>query len=169
MSGETKLTVVGNIGGDVDLRFTPSGAAVANFSVCSTPRQYDKATNEWRDGEPMWLRCSAWRQMAENVAESLLSGMRVVVTGNLKSRTYETREGEKRTVFELDVEEVAPSLKYATAKVTKTSRENSSMGQGGGAPRGTTGDPWQAGPASGPAAGGDPWAAGGAQNQDPPF
>jgi single-strand DNA-binding protein len=170
MSGETTITVVGNLTADPDLRFTPSGAAVANFTVAHTDRKFNRATNDWEDQEPLFLGCSAWRQMAENVAESLTKGMRVVVTGRLKSRSYETREGEKRTVFEIDVEEVGPSVKYATAKVIKTSRENSSMGQGqgGGAPRGG-GDPWSTGPASGPAAGGDPWAAPGAQNDSPPF
>ena len=120
MAGETPITLVGNLTADPELRFTPSGAAVASFTVASTPRQFDRQTNEWRDGEAMFLNCSVWRQAAENVAESLTKGMRVVVSGRLKARSYETREGEKRTVFEVEVEEVGPSLKYATAKVTRT-------------------------------------------------
>ena len=120
MAGETPITVVGNLTADPELRFTPSGAAVANFTVASTPRTFDKQTNEWKDGEALFLNCSVWRQAAENAAESLVRGMRVIVPGNLKARSYETREGEKRTVFEIDVEEVGPSLKYATAKVSKT-------------------------------------------------
>ncbi|PZS35328.1 MAG: single-stranded DNA-binding protein, partial [Pseudonocardiales bacterium] len=127
MAGETIITVVGNLTADPELRFTPSGAAVANFTVASTPRTLDKATNEWKDGDALFLRCSVWRQAAENVAESLQRGMRVVVQGRLKQRSYETKEGEKRTVYEMDVDEVGPSLKYATAKVNKTTR-----GGGGG-------------------------------------
>lgn len=125
MAGETMITVVGNLTGDPELRFTPSGAAVANFTVASTPRTYDKQAGEWRDGESMFLGCSVWRQAAENVAESLQKGMRVVVQGRLKSRSYETREGEKRTVFEIDVEEVGPSLLRATAQVTKVGGQQS--------------------------------------------
>jgi single-strand DNA-binding protein len=132
MAGETPITVVGNLTGDPELRFTPSGAAVANFTVASTPRTFDKQTNEWKDGEALFLNCSVWRQAAENVAESLVKGSRVVVTGRLKARSYETREGEKRTVFEIDVDEVGPSLKYATAKVNKTTRSGSGGGYGGG-------------------------------------
>ena len=116
MAGETVITVVGNLTDDPDLRFTPSGAAVANFTVASTPRFFDKQTNEWKDGDALFLRCSIWRQAAENVAESLHRGTRVIVSGRLRQRSYETREGEKRTVFELDVDEIGPSLKYATAK-----------------------------------------------------
>ena len=129
MAGETIITVVGNLVDDPELRFTPSGAAVANFRIASTPRTFDKQSNEWKDGDALFLSCSVWRQAAENVAESLQRGMRVVVQGRLKSRQYETREGEKRTVFEIEVEEVGPSLKYATAKVT---RANRSGGGGGG-------------------------------------
>ena len=125
MAGETIITVVGNLVDDPELRFTPSGAAVANFRVASTPRTFDKQTNEWKDGDSLFLSCSVWRQAAENVAESLQRGMRVVVQGRLKARTYETREGEKRTVFEIEVDEVGPSLKYATAKVTRTTRSGS--------------------------------------------
>ncbi|HLZ38866.1 MAG TPA: single-stranded DNA-binding protein, partial [Mycobacteriales bacterium] len=122
MAGETLITIVGNITNDPELRFTPSGAAVANFTVASTPRTFDRQANEWKDGETLFLRCSIWREAAENVAESLQRGMRVIVTGRLKSRSFETKEGERRTVIELDVDEVGPSLRYATAKVTKASR-----------------------------------------------
>src|SRR5258708_3306917 len=132
MAGETVITVVGNLTDDPELRFTPSGAAVASFTVASTPRTFDKNSNEWKDGDALFLRCSIWRQAAENVAESLTKGMRVVVQGRLRQRSYETREGEKRTVVELDVEEVGPSLKYATAKVTKAARGGGGGGFGGG-------------------------------------
>ena len=121
MAGETLVTVVGNLTADPELRYTQSGLAVANFTIASTPRTFDRQANEWKDGEALFLSCSVWRQAAENVAESLTRGMRVVVQGRLKARSYETREGEKRTVFEIEVEEVGPSLKYATAKVTKAS------------------------------------------------
>ncbi len=146
MAGETVITVVGNLVDDPELRFTPSGAAVANFRIASTPRTFDKQTNEWKDGDALFLTCSVWRQAAENVAESLQKGMRVVVQGRLKSRQYETREGEKRTVFEIDVDEVGPSLKYATAKVTRTQRSGSGGGYGaqqggGGSPPTTRGPP----------------------------
>ncbi|MCA1696076.1 MAG: single-stranded DNA-binding protein [Actinobacteria bacterium] len=141
MAGETIITVVGNLTADPELRFTPSGAAVANFTVASTPRTLDKATNEWKDADSLFMRCSVWRQAAENVAESLQKGMRVIVQGRLKQRSYETKEGEKRTVVELDVDEVGPSLKYATAKVNRTTRG------GGGGGFGSSGsqvadDPW---------------------------
>ena len=146
MAGETVITVVGNLVDDPELRFTPSGAAVANFRIASTPRNFNRQTNEWEDGEALFLSCSIWRQAAENVAESLQKGMRVVVQGRLKSRSYETREGEKRTVMELDVEEVGPSLKYATAKVTRASRGGgggySGGGSQGGGERSGGGDPW---------------------------
>ena len=142
MAGETPITVVGNLTADPELRFTPSGAAVANFTVASTPRTFDKQSNEWKDGEALFLNCSVWRQAAENAAESLQRGMRVIVQGRLKARSYETREGEKRTVFEIDVDEVGPSLKYATAKVTKTTRQG---GQGGGGYSGGGDDPWATG------------------------
>ena len=155
MAGDTPITVVGNLTADPELRFTPSGAAVANFTVASTPRAFDRQTNEWKDQEALFLNCSVWRQAAENAAESLTRGMRVVVTGRLKARSYETREGEKRTVFEIDVEEVGPSLKYATAKVAKTSRSGGGQGfsSGGGD------DPW----ASSPAGGGQGSSQGGSQ------
>ena len=132
MAGETPITVIGNLTADPELRFTPSGAAVANFTVASTPRTFDKQTNEWKDGEALFLNCSVWRQAAENVAESLVRGSRVIVSGRLKARSYETREGEKRTVFEIDVDEIGPSLKYATAKVNKTQRSGGQGGFGGG-------------------------------------
>lgn len=124
MSNETTITLIGNLTADPELRFTPAGAAVANFTVASTPRTFDKQASEWKDGAPMFLNCSVWRQAAENVAESLTKGMRVIVQGRLKSRSYETREGERRTVFEVEVEEVGPALKYATAKVTRSSRDH---------------------------------------------
>jgi single-strand DNA-binding protein len=142
MAGETPITVIGNLTADPELRFTPSGAAVANFTVASTPRTFDRQTNEWKDGEALFLNCSVWRQAAENAAESLVRGMRVIVSGRLKARSYETREGEKRTVFEIDVDEVGPSLKYATAKVQKTSRSGSGGGGGG---FGGGDDPWSSG------------------------
>src|SRR4051795_5820289 len=132
MAGETVITVVGNLTDDPELRFTPSGAAVANFRIASTPRTLDRTTNEWKDGDPLFLACSVWRQAAENVAESLQRGSRVIVTGRLRQRSYETREGEKRTVIELEVDEIGPSLKYATAKVQKASRGGSSGGGSGG-------------------------------------
>jgi single-strand DNA-binding protein len=124
MTGDTVITVIGNLTADPELRFTPSGAAVANFTVASTPRTFDRQSGEWKDGEALFLRCNIWRQAAENVAETLSRGSRVIVSGQLKQRSYETREGEKRTVVELEVEEVGPSLRYATAKVTKASRED---------------------------------------------
>ena len=130
MAGETIITVVGNLVDDPELRFTPSGAAVANFRIASTPRTFDKQTNEWKDGDALFLSCSVWRQAAENVAESLQKGMRVVVQGRLKQRSYETREGEKRTVVELEVDEVGPSLKYATAKVARVQRSGGGGGYG---------------------------------------
>jgi single-strand DNA-binding protein len=145
MAGETVITVVGNLTADPELRFTPSGAAVASFTIASTPRTFDRNSNEWKDGEALFLRCSIWRQAAENVAESLTRGMRVIASGRLKQRSYETREGEKRTVMELDVEEVGPSLKYATAKVTRAARS----GGGGGGFGGGGDDPWASSPAQG--------------------
>lgn len=132
--GDTPITVVGNIVADPELRFTPSGAAVANFRIASTPRRFNSQTNQWEDGEGLFLTCNVWRQAAENVAESLQKGMRVIVNGRLRQRSYETREGEKRTVYEVEVDEVGPSLKYATAKVARTNREGGGGGgfQGGG-------------------------------------
>src|SRR5450756_124866 len=132
MAGDTTVTVIGNLTGDPELRFTPSGAAVANFTVASTPRQFDRQTNEWKDGDTLFLRCSIWREAAENVAESLTKGMRVLASGRLVQRSYETREGEKRTVYELQVDEVGPSLRYASAKVTRAQRSGGGGGFGGG-------------------------------------
>src|SRR6266478_8556848 len=132
MAGETVITLVGNLVDDPELRFTPSGAAVAKFRVASTPRFLDKQTNEWKDGESLFLTCNVWRQPAENVAESLQRGMRVIVQGRLKQRSYETREGEKRTVYEIEVDEVGPSLRNATAKVNKTARSGGGFGGQGG-------------------------------------
>ena len=143
MAGETTITIVGNLTGDPELRFTPSGAAVANFTVASTPRTFDRQSNEWKDGETLFMRCSIWREAAENVAESLQRGTRVIVTGRLKSRSYETKEGEKRTVVEMDVDEVGPSLRYANAKVTKTQRGGGGGGDFGGG--GQQHDPWATG------------------------
>jgi single-strand DNA-binding protein len=193
MAGETVITVVGNLVDDPELRFTPSGAAVANFRIASTPRTFDRQSNEWKDGDALFLSCSIWRQAAENVAESLQKGMRVVVQGRLKSRQYETREGEKRTVMEIDVDEVGPSLRYATAKVTRTTRQGGGdggfsggggySGGGGQAGGGNANDPWatpapQGGASSGGGFGGgssgggqaDPWGAPGVGSSDePPF
>ena len=178
MAGETNITVVGNLVDDPDLRFTPSGAAVANFRIASTPRTFDKQSNEWRDGDTLFLGCSVWRQAAEHVAESLQRGMRVIVTGRLKSRSYETREGEKRTVFEIDVDEVGPSLKNATAKVTKASRSggagDGSANSYGAGSQAASNDPWATpapAAASGSASGGgDPRAVPAAASSDePPF
>ncbi len=181
MAGETVITVVGNLTNDPELRFTPSGAAVASFTVASTPRTLDKNTNEWKDGEALFLRCSIWRQAAENVAESLQRGARVIVSGRLKQRSFETKEGEKRTVIELDVDEVGPSLKYATAKVNKTQRASGGgggggYGGGGGGQQGGGsgyGSGSSAGSSSG-AASDDPWASapaggGGGLADEPPF
>lgn len=197
MAGETQITLVGNLTADPELRFTPSGAAVANFTVASTPRNFDRQTNEWRDGEAMFLNCAVWRQAAENVAESLAKGMRVIVQGRLRARSYDDREGNRRTVFEVEVDEVAPSLRYATAKVTKTSSgggnwQNTGGGQsrggsgqqaprsqGGGAPQGGGNAGWSSGApqgggsqGAGPQGGNrapvaDPWAS--AQSDEPPF
>ena len=163
MAGDTVITVVGNLTADPELRFTPSGAAVANFTVASTPRTFDKNTNEWKDGEALFLRCSVWREAAENVAESLTRGSRVMAQGRLKQRSFETKEGEKRSVVELEVDEIGPSLRYATATIAKASRA-------GGRPAGGSG----AGNGSGGADGGsaDPWAVpvgAGAGAEEPPF
>ncbi|WP_306874248.1 single-stranded DNA-binding protein [Arthrobacter bambusae] len=139
MAGETTITVIGNLTADPELKFSPSGSAVANFTVASTPRTFDRQSNEWKDGETLFLRASVWREAAENVAESLTKGMRVIVSGRLKSRSYETKEGEKRTVIEIEVEEVGPSLRYA--KVNRTQRGTGPGGPGGngfGGPGGTT-------------------------------
>ncbi|MFM8693917.1 MAG: single-stranded DNA-binding protein [Actinomycetota bacterium] len=140
-AGDTQITLVGNLTSDPELRFTPSGAAVAKFTVASTPRYMDRQTNEWKDGDTLFLNCQIWRQAAENVAESLTRGIRVIVSGRLKQRSYETKEGEKRTVYEVEVDEVGPSLRNATAKVTKTTRQggnNTSFS----APTESSDDPW---------------------------
>ena len=162
MAGETVITVVGNLTADPELRFTPSGAAVANFTVASTPRTFDRQTNEWKDGEALFLRCNIWREAAENVTESLTKGTRVIVSGRLKQRSFETREGEKRTVYELDVDEIGPSLRYATAKVTRASRGGGGGGFGaGGGSRPTSSqpvaneDPWGSAPPAGSGGAGD--------------
>src|SRR5690349_8668647 len=155
MAGDTVITIIGNLTGDPELRFTPSGAAVANFTVASTPRAFDRQSNEWKDGETLFMRCSVWRDAAENVAESLQRGTRVIVSGRLKSRSYETKEGEKRTVVEMDVDEIGPSLRSATAKVNKTQRGGGGGGFGGG--QGNQGGGWSGG--GGQAE--DPWATGG--------
>ena len=188
MAGDTVITVIGNLTDDPELRFTPSGAPVANFTVASTPRTFDRQTNEWKDGETLFLRCSIWRQAAENVAESLQKGMRVIAQGRLVSRSYEDREGQKRTVNELQVDEVGPSLTWATAKVTRASRsgggggygggQGNQGGQGGGASRPAGGnDPWGGGQQQssggsgfgGGAPANDPWAAPGVGSSEPPF
>jgi single-strand DNA-binding protein len=167
MAGDTIITVIGNLTADPELRFTQSGAAVANFTVASTPRTLDKASGEWKDGEALFLRCNIWRQAAENVAESLTRGARVIVSGRLKQRSFETREGEKRTVVELEVDEVGPSLRYATAKVNKVARGSGGGGGfGGGGGNGGGGsapadDPWGSAPPAG--------APGGGFSDEPPF
>jgi single-strand DNA-binding protein len=155
--GDTNITLIGNLTDDPELRYTPNGAAVANFTVASTPRFMDKATNEWKDGDTLFLRCSIWKQAAENVAESLTRGARVILSGRLKQRSYETKEGEKRTVYEVEVDEIGPSLRSATAKVNKTTRTGAGGGFGGGAP---ADDPWGA-----PA----PARVGGGGSDEPPF
>ena len=153
MAGDTSITIVGNLVADPELRYTPSGQAVANFRIASTPRSFDKQANEWKDGDSLFLTVNAWRQMAENVAESLTRGMRVVVTGRLKQRSYETKEGEKRTVYEVEADDIGPSLKNASAKVTKAERAGANR----------------------PAAADDPWAAKdaapaqGGYSDEPPF
>jgi len=176
MAGETTITVIGNLTNDPELRFTPSGSAVANFTIASTPRTFDRQSNEWKDGETLFLRAAVWREAAENVAESLTKGMRVIVTGRLKSRSYETKEGEKRTVIELEVDEIGPSLRYANAKVNRTQRSGAQGGQGGfgggnsgggfgggqgGNQGGNTGGTWGG---NQPAAQEDPWATPGVSN-----
>ena len=192
MAGETVITIVGNLTADPELRFTPSGAAVANFTVASTPRTFNRQTSQWEDGEALFLRCAVWREAAENVAESLTRGARVVAQGRLKQRSFETKEGERRTVVEMDVDEIGPSLRYATAQLRKTTRgggfqgggnqaqPQQSSGDGGGGPAGgrnapgggQADDPWAGGGSSGGASGGGQsgggW--GGGQYDDaPPF
>ncbi|SEG82963.1 single-strand binding protein [Thermomonospora echinospora] len=176
-AGDTQITIVGNLVEDPNLRFTPSGQAVATFRIASTPRFYDRQSGEWKDGDALFLTCNVWRQAAENVAESLQRGMRVIVQGRLKQRSYETREGEKRTVYEVEVDEVGPSLRNATAKVNKTQRQGGGYGggQGGGFDQGGGG--FGGAPSGGPSGGqgggapaNDPWATGGGGfSDDPPF
>ncbi|MFD8598063.1 single-stranded DNA-binding protein [Kitasatospora sp. NPDC059646] len=194
MAGETVITLVGNLVDDPELRFTPSGAAVAKFRIASTPRTFDRQTNEWKDGESLFLTCNVWRQPAENVAESLQRGMRVIVQGRLRQRSYETKEGEKRTVFEVEVDEVGPSLRSATAKVTRANRSGGPSGGGGfggqqgggygggqqgggnwggnsgGGQSGPSDDPWASSAPSGGQQGGG-WGApsGGGYSEEPPF
>ena len=178
MAGDTVITVVGNLTGDPELRFTPSGAAVASFTIASTPRQFDRQSNEWKDGDTLFMRCSIWREAAENVAESLTKGMRVIASGRLVQRSFETREGEKRTVVELQVDEVGPSLRYASAKVTRAQRSGGGGGGfsgGGGSGGGSQGGSSQGGsPQGGGGFDNDPWAtpapsAGGSFSDEPPF
>src|SRR5271165_4506662 len=169
-AGDTNITIIGNLVNDPELRYTPTGQAVATFRVASTPRFMDRQTNEWKDGDSLFLSCNVWRQAAENVAESLQRGMRVIVSGRLRQRSYETKEGEKRTVYEIEVDEVGPSLRNASAKVTRSTRSNGGGGFGGG----------QSGPGGGQGGYGgsagrandDPWAADPADNgfsDEPPF
>ena len=166
MAGDTIITVIGNLTADPELRFTQSGAAVANFTVASTPRTFDRQSGEWKDGEALFLRCNIWRQSAENVAESLTRGARVIVSGRLKQRSFETREGEKRTVVELEVDEIGPSLRYATAKVNKVSRGSGGGGFGGGSGSAPADDPWGSAPPAGSSGGGG---GGGGFSEEPPF
>lgn len=171
MAGETIITVVGNLTSDPELRYTQSGLAVANFTIASTPRNFDRASNDWKDGEALFLRASCWREFAEHVAGSLTKGSRVIATGRLKQRSYETKEGEKRTSIELEVDEIGPSLRYATAQVTRaasTGGAGGAGGGGGGAPRGggqVAEEPWAA---SAPA-GGDVWNTPGNYSDETPF
>ncbi len=165
-AGDTQITVVGNLVADPELRFTPSGAAVASFRVASTPRFFDRQANEWRDGDSLFLTCNVWRQYAENVAESLHKGARVIVVGRLRQRSYETREGEKRTVMEVEVDDVGPALRNATASVSRISRDGGSGG-GGNSGGGNSGGGSSGGGYS--PAGNDPWAGGGSANDAPPF
>ncbi|AEG45676.1 single-stranded DNA-binding protein [Isoptericola variabilis] len=176
MAGETVITVVGNLTADPELRFTPSGAAVANFTIASTPRTFDRQTNEWKDGEALFLRCSVWREAAENVAESLTKGMRVIAQGRLTQRSYETREGEKRTVVELQVDEIGPSLRFASAKVTRAQRSGGGgFGGGGGYGGPSGGNAGGFGSSGGGQQQNDPWATAGPASQgggfsdEPPF
>jgi len=176
MAGDTQITVVGNLVSDPELRYTPTGVAVANFRVASTPRTFDRQANEWKDGDSLFLTCNVWRQAAENVAESLQRGMRVIVSGRLHQRSYETREGEKRTVFEVEVDDVGPSMRNASAKVTKSSRSGGGSGGGGfgGGGGGGQGGSGGYGGSSGGRGGEDPWTSdsgfgGEGSSDEPPF
>ena len=176
MANETAITVIGNLTDDPELKFTPSGAAVANFTVASTPRTFDKQSNEWKDGEALFFRCAAWRQLAENVAESLTKGQRVIVTGNLRIRNFERQDGSRGTSVEIQVDEIGPSLRWATAKTTRASRDGGGFGGGAGGGGGSApaNDPWASpAPSGGGDRGGgapasnDPWGGGG--SDEPPF
>lgn len=162
MAGDTQITVIGNLVADPELRFTSTGQAVVNFRVASTPRFYDRQTNEWKDGEALFLSCNVWRQYAENVSESLSKGMRVIVVGRLKQRSWETKEGDKRTVFEIEVDEVGPALRSATAKVVRMDRSAGGSGGGGGGG-------WGGSASSRQPEYSDPWSSGGAGSDEPPF
>ncbi|HEU4849809.1 MAG TPA: single-stranded DNA-binding protein [Terrimesophilobacter sp.] len=164
MAGETIITVVGNLTADPELRYTQNGLAVANFTIASTPRNFDRATNDWKDGEALFLRASVWREFAEHVAGSLSKGSRVIATGRLKQRSYETKEGEKRTSYEIEVDEIGPSLRYATAQVTRTT-------SGGGSSRGGQGgdEPWASSAPAADASSGDVWNTPGNFNDETPF
>ena len=173
-AGDTAITIAGNLVDDPELRYTPTGQAVARFRVASTPRYMDRQTNEWKDGESLFLSCNVWRQAAENVAESLQRGMRVIVQGRLKQRSYETKEGEKRTVYEVEVDEVGPSLRNASAKVTKTQRSSGSGGFGGGGAGGGGNQGGYGGQGGSRPQADDPWATdsrGGGEgfSDEPPF
>jgi len=173
-AGDTPITVVGNLVADPELRFTASGQPVATFRIASTPRFMDKATNEWKDGDSLFLSCNVWRQAAENVAESLQRGMRVIVTGRLKQRNYETKEGEKRTVYEVEVDDVGPSLRNASAKVARANRTGGAGGGGGyGVPSGGQGGGGQSAGGQQSSSGGsrneDPWASDAGYSDEPPF
>ncbi len=179
-AGDTPITVVGNLVADPELRFTSTGQPVATFRIASTPRVMDRQSNEWKDGDSLFLSCNVWRQAAENVAESLQRGMRVIVTGRLKQRNYETREGEKRTVYEVEVDDVGPSLRNASAKVNRASRGSGEGGGFGGGNRGAGNGQNSSSPSpspSSPSSGGgsrneDPWASsdsGGGYSDEPPF
>jgi single-strand DNA-binding protein len=171
-AGDTPITVVGNLVADPELRFTPSGQPVATFRVASTPRVMDRQTNEWKDGDSLFLTCNVWRQAAENVAESLQRGMRVIVTGRLKQRNYETKEGEKRTVYEIEVDDVGPSLRNASAKVNRVSRGGGEGGFSGGGNRGGSSGGGYGGQSSSSGGGSkteDPWASDAGYSDEPPF
>jgi len=168
-AGDTQITIAGNLVDDPELRFTPSGQPVAKFRVASTPRFMDRQTNEWKDGDSLFLTCNVWRQAAENTAESLARGMRVIVSGRLRQRSYETKEGEKRTVYEIEVDDVGPSLRNASAKVNRAARSNGGGGQGGnGGGRPASGQAAQGGSGGGDS---DPWSSDGTgeYSDEPPF
>jgi single-strand DNA-binding protein len=166
MAGETVITVVGNLTADPELRYTQNGLAVANFTIASTPRNFDKASNDWKDGDTLFLRASVWREFAEQVAGSLTKGSRVIATGRLKQRSYETKEGEKRTSIELEVDEVGPSLRYATAQITRTSRDGGGGGNRGGQ---SMDEPWAASAPAASSPGGDVWNTPGSHSDETPF